>query len=814
MRGTIQNTLIRCLFAICLFSFCGCSEDNPETPVTPLRGEAEEWSFEFLSDLAIDAQCILIDSPTEITASVRFATPADHVLDNVYLCRVDTLDAPIDTVAVLYDDGQTASGDLMEGDFVFTGLSEALLYEQPQTVYLKTVVALTDTLNQEDRVGWSSTVRIEVQGTEVVFTSQPDITPEGAFVYTTQTFRIITGLSVADSLDLQSIKVYSMTDNGDTLMVRGELYDNGNLDNADEIQEDGNFTGLMAPMTFYRPLIVRFRALATAVSPESGLIYRAWSTFMEVPVAYKLSQTSIFARIQAMQDSVEARYAADISAGLTPLAAKEAAIAWMQLSEEITEAFIAPDEASVWAIYNIGFEAGILFPDNTAGPILGHAPASRVDRSSLRTQRMDRGEYIAQPHYPWDRDMADPNEVHSNMALVLSPLHSWINDQAGESDPGSDIAAFFSDSHCPSFDVDFFPDTLATVEAFADLDRYGAVSIITHGTLTAGGQVCLVTGEVMNESTANKFYWDLTSADPRLVFLRVAGESYFAVKGSFFGVRNHNLPNSIITITACQAMRNNSLKLLLQNNGAGFVGGFDGAVGVAFGSDITVDFWRNLIVNGLTTGQAYYDLDNLTDPLHDDSEFLAFGNGSLQFGTDFQNGTFELGTLAAWRTAGDGRVISQLGVERPVDGNAMGIISTGLGYTTSTGEISQVVCVPSDATQLTFSYNFFSEEFLEWCSSAYQDYFEVIIIPEGGEEDQIFYIHIDDMCDDVLPTDILFDQGGSGDDPIGVYKSGWVERSLNISAYAGQTVTIRFAAGDIGDSIFDSAILLDSISID
>jgi len=52
----------------------------------------------------------------------------------------------------------------------------------------------------------------------------------------------------------------------------------------------------------------------------------------------------------------------------------------------------------------------------------------------------------------------------------------------------------------------------------------------------------------------------------------------------------------------------------------------------------------------------------------------------------------------------------------------MALISTGLGFTTAAGSIAQPVCLPPlppGATTWTLSYdwNFFSEEFLEFCGS-------------------------------------------------------------------------------------------------
>ena len=58
----------------------------------------------------------------------------------------------------------------------------------------------------------------------------------------------------------------------------------------------------------------------------------------------------------------------------------------------------------------------------------------------------------------------------------------------------------------------------------------------------------------------------------------------------------------------------------------------------------------------------------------------------------------------------------------------------------------------------------------------------------------------------LLSPDVVFDVGD-------VYGSGWLSFSYDLSAFAGQIVTIRFAAGDVGDSAYDTAILLDDIQV-
>jgi hypothetical protein len=93
----------------------------------------------------------------------------------------------------------------------------------------------------------------------------------------------------------------------------------------------------------------------------------------------------------------------------------------------------------------------------------------------------------------------------------------------------------------------------------------------------------------------------------------------------------------------------------------------------------------------------------------------------------------------------------------------------------------------------------------------YQDYFRIIIEDESGYRTTVFDKAIDDFAVQytLIPVspDIVFDQED-------VYMTGWQTFTYNISAFAGESVTLIIEAGDVGDSIYDSAILLDMIEID
>ncbi|MDR3667724.1 MAG: hypothetical protein P4L35_12845 [Ignavibacteriaceae bacterium] len=76
----------------------------------------------------------------------------------------------------------------------------------------------------------------------------------------------------------------------------------------------------------------------------------------------------------------------------------------------------------------------------------------------------------------------------------------------------------------------------------------------------------------------------------------------------------------------------------------------------------------------------------------------------------------------------------------------MGIISTGLGFTTTTGTIFQTFTIDNNQFTLIINWNFLSEEFLEFISLEYQDYFKVVINTSNGLEHVLMNKAIDKIA--------------------------------------------------------------------
>jgi hypothetical protein len=237
---------------------------------------------------------------------------------------------------------------------------------------------------------------------------------------------------------------------------------------------------------------------------------------------------------------------------------------------------------------------------------------------------------------------------------------------------------------------------------------------------------------------------------------------------------------------------------------------------VGFVEMVSDSIAKRLAVDGKTTGNTFFAA---TDP---ESPFAVFtkivGSDDLSFSATLLNKDYELGTIEGWTKSGDGRVISRLGTVNPSQGSFMGIISTGLGYTTSSGSISQCFTVQNNQSSMKLKWNFLSEEFLEFIHSQYQDYFKIILKKQDGSEVTLLSKNIDGIAAQFgadtnqigqlikVSPDIVFDEGG-------VYMTGWQDSSFDLTPYRNQVITVIFIAGDVGDSIYDTAILLDDIII-
>ncbi|MGP8323663.1 MAG: choice-of-anchor L domain-containing protein [Methanosarcinaceae archaeon] len=171
------------------------------------------------------------------------------------------------------------------------------------------------------------------------------------------------------------------------------------------------------------------------------------------------------------------------------------------------------------------------------------------------------------------------------------------------------------------------------------------------------------------------------------------------------------------------------------------------------------------------------------------------------------NGNFEDG-LTGWVLSGAGDVVDSFGPILPYEGSYMAMISSGSGAVGgSSSALEQSFTVPEGANKLTIHYNFISEEYPEYVGSQYNDVMQVTLhTPDGSSE--IAFEEVNSA--NFQPVSGI--PCGSGDCTWG--QTGWIEASIDVSQWAGTDDTLTLTVHDVGDTIFDTVVLVDSIQFE
>lgn len=649
-------------------------------------------------------------------------------------------------------------------------------------------------------------------------------------------------ISTYPNFDPDSVVLQQVSPTG-TVLGEWSMVDNGDFGGkGDEVPADGVFSTRLAVT---HPVVetLRFR-VRTTVFPGTGMdSYIALSAFVVVDAVQQLTEAqckSTFDKITGAQ--VLFQQTLD-SLGI--VAAHQAVVTDLKSHPDVAEVGEAPDSTGVWVV----FKSGLL--GFVRGSALGTRGAASPSGSS---EQKSQGTQVGA--------LGTSDGVQSRTALLLSPFADEFMGQ----DETVPTQTLLETTGCPPFDVVAKSGENADLAAFANSTDTGVVQLVGHGAVGYGGidpqrvasfrwedersqavvwsgqvidcgqlttgqttcsntepDACGPTGECVYTSASGKvatgLCLDHLPVDLRMGRLAFGGDGRYVVLPSYFQHRAQSspFPGSLIHLGTCHGAWNGSLLAPLYASGAKAIAAFTGTVTSAFAFEQGQGFFQRLFSDGLPAGSA---IQTLPDPEYKSTWFRLFGASNLDLTvSEILNADFETATTAGWGVKGDGRVVAQLAGTLPVTGKFMSIVSTGLGYTTQTGELSQAFCIPGDRTKVHFWWKFYSEEFMEWCGSKYQDTFEASIESAEGQL-KVVSTNIDALChadeclgcgsqyESLIPSDVSFDKGE-------VYHTQWRKAEADISAFAGKgPVVMRFFVTDLGDSIFDTAVLVDSVEFE
>ena len=379
-------------------------------------------------------------------------------------------------------------------------------------------------------------------------------------------------------------------------------------------------------------------------------------------------------------------------------------------------------------------------------------------------------------------------------------------------------------------------DTDITVSDYENLGNYDIVMFSTHGssfyatqngTTTRYSVICLP--EKSNKENDAKYAEELQAQDV------VKSNGEYCIKATFFKDQygDSGLEGKIILAECCKFMGergtvNTALAQDIVNAGAKAVIGYHNSVGADYSREI-YEIVIDRLIDGKSLSSALADAksekgndDDWEEPAKDKYRaypILTGNSSSYLISSGIQNGGFETtssgGSPTKWQMLGDCRTLTQLGPITPASDSRMGILSTGIGSKqesdfengTEGSIFYQRLRIPDNASTLSFKYNFVSEEYPEYIGSKFNDTFEVRVLQDGKTAVSRVLASVN--------TSTFSSVGGidfdGGDSTVG--QTGWHDGSVGVSSLRGKVVTVCFMIYDEGDSIYDSAVLLDRVSI-
>ena len=184
---------------------------------------------------------------------------------------------------------------------------------------------------------------------------------------------------------------------------------------------------------------------------------------------------------------------------------------------------------------------------------------------------------------------------------------------------------------------------------------------------------------------------------------------------------------------------------------------------------------------------------------------LQLGAGRVDLFEAVFNGSFE-DDVAGWTSTGTSGSVPSLGPIKPTDGNKMGFISSGPDATQIESTIEQSFVIQPGVTsfELTFDYDFVTEEYPEFVGTIFNDNMTIVLVPPGGAEVQLAYEDVNTSTFSLV-SGINFP---GGDDTVG--RTGWKTVTKTIPVTSGPG-TYKIRVRDEGDGIYDSNVLIDKI---
>ncbi|HBN57400.1 MAG TPA: hypothetical protein DD414_11560 [Lachnospiraceae bacterium] len=400
-------------------------------------------------------------------------------------------------------------------------------------------------------------------------------------------------------------------------------------------------------------------------------------------------------------------------------------------------------------------------------------------------------------------------------------------------------------------------DTNVTVDDYKRLEDYNVVCISTHGSMYGSQSPAICLSQKQSGGDSEKYAAELKGQQ-----IAVVNGSYWILPAFFTGQYGADaLGDTFVFSECCMALGkgqggnssayNYSMAHAFTGRGAKAYIGFHNSVFADYSRGFMEEYVDQLI-EGMTSQEAYdaavekygddheewynahssstlkeyyegngetYDPSlHIAYPVHNGNPDAVLVNNGLQNG-GFEQYNSSTTAPKAWSCMGDVRTMTQLGEIRPYgedEGNKrMAMITTGIGSKKSAefeggtegSMLSQTFLVPDDASKIRFDYNFISEEPMEFVGSIFDDSFGVQISEGGNTVLEKTYESIN--TSEWKKVEGIDFAGGDTT----AFHTDWKTAEMDVSAYCGKVITLRFIIYDVGDQIYDSACVIDNVML-
>jgi hypothetical protein len=616
-----------------------------------------------------------------------------------------------------------------------------------------------------------------------------------------------------------SLKLYETDEKGENATQVAMLYDDGKIENGDDILGDSVYSGkvnLMEPMKTIGQYHYR-------VFVDEEITKGSSMVSFEVIKRIELSEykTTIQQTSSVLSDVI-----LDFNGVIDD-------VEFAQRKKDIVDAF--NKDSSVKAARQNDEGTGITV-EYESGIILNVAPVPDGQFRGLTSSReQDSVQFLQSPKIVFNDNSRRASSSLFTSALeaelksivpmqtitALSPYYDELNANGGDDFDGAfDI---LKKSSTPQFVIKAELKNKEVLPShFKNLNESGIVIITSHGDVIDGIPVIILNVGLSDVGVLEE--WDDINKDIQtgLIKLRLSGKGEYnlCITPAYISKYNKGQGNSIVSLGICSGLANENFAKAFLNSGFAAVIGYDSRISNAFAFNSAKKIFEGM-VSGKSLEEAFatakaetFNTASVKTEASSSSPFIVEVNVNgknifLVSMDSLKNGNFE-NNFDYWSWKGDVRILKSFANITLSDGGNMLILGTGIANGTQLTDsmVWQSFTMPNDAEYLDFAYDFASEEPMEFIDQGYNDTFETTL--SGGGKELKWTIDVDSsewypLKGDIFPLgdSTAFHTGIGGISPLFVIPP----------EMRGKVVTLKFHVWDVGDSYWDSAAIIGDIRV-